>query len=132
MIRRAEPGELVYVASTWLGQLVRGMNRSDSWRERARETITRLLVSAPVLVETQLRDGREQVRGWVCFSPMGPSSVLHFVYVRNECREEGIARALVWAAGVDRSRVVLHTHENALARAVIKRTGVRARKIEVT
>lgn len=72
-------------------------------------------VQAPVRVREQQRVGDRFVGyRWVDrFEPL-PQPLVHYVYVKQDFREHGLARALFKAAGVDPARPWVHTYSTAI------------------
>lgn len=105
--RAAAAGDEGYVIATWLRSYL-GMRGGRSRRELAardsKEAIARkllaagrvLVVDAPVAAVNST-----EIAGWVCYTPLSSTSVVHYVYVRSQYRRRGIARRLLEAAGVD-------------------------------
>lgn len=72
--------------------------------------IRRLAAEQRVIVahDDELPEGRDAV-GWVCFTPLLTTAVVHYVYVREPRRGSGIARQLAAAAAVDLARPIPYT-----------------------
>ena len=67
------------------------------------------------------------IYGWICYTPLKSTAVIHYVYVRDPLRRTGIGRRLVEACGVALDRPVPVTQVTSDGRAVA--TG-RARIVE--
>jgi GNAT superfamily N-acetyltransferase len=120
ILRKAVPGDLVFVASSWLrsyatsdtARLVtphdvwaRGEASAEYWNGQ-RALIAWLLEQgmATVLVA----DDEGMLQGWACAS----GHVLHYVYVRQSARMQGLARQLVTALGIAKNPEVRYTHRS--------------------
>lgn len=109
MVRAATEDERDrYVPSTWAAAWIRSRRTGKGAAVR---TIDRLLRTEPVLVVPMPgSDGRvEDVAGWICYTPLRSTAVVHFVYVREPERRRGLGTELLRAAGVDLARVVTST-----------------------
>ncbi len=127
MIRPAHVDELDYCRSTWLAGLLRGTKCTLTRRNNTRATITRILDSQVVLVDTIPGIERAQdVVAWAAVTQLASTSVVHYVYVRKPYRQQGRARRLLIAAGVDLDRIVPYTHASSLLPSLLQRSGVRA------
>ncbi|HPP84063.1 MAG TPA: hypothetical protein PLZ50_10980, partial [Rubrivivax sp.] len=86
----ADPSARSFVLDSWRRSLPkkrrRGPNRSHTAADREREQ----------LVDTQrvtlAIGGDGAVFGWICYTPLRSTSVVHYVYVRAPLRRTGIGR----------------------------------------
>lgn len=112
-----------FVLDTWRRSLPkrhrRAPGRSHSNTDRLRE---KLVDAHHVLCATG--DGGA-IFGWVCYTPLRTTAVIHYVYVRAPLRGTGIGRTLLAATGVALDRPVAVTSATAEARARAGRAGVR-------
>lgn len=61
----------------------------------------------------------ERVLGWVCHEDKGADTVLHFVYVKDPFRRQGLGKALVdYVIGSGEGRL-LYTHRTRLSKYVL-------------
>jgi len=98
-----------FVAKTWATSLVSMQTDrstpSHVWRELfapVNKTIDGILddtarTRLKIACDAQRTD---DVFGWLCYAPMKAARLLHYVYVRKRRRGQGIARALMAAAGM--------------------------------
>lgn len=112
MIRPAEESDLDYVYATWAHGVVSG-KRLGSMRTRyLLAQVNDAMEQARVIVD--VRPGKRpegDIVGWLCYTPLRSTGVVHWVYVRKTHRGNGIARGLLDAAGVDTSRAIPYTSE---------------------
>ena len=109
MILFAVEEDLAFVRSSWLASYAdsawaRYCTPGSEWRTRGRAgplywegqraRIERLIESCTVLVS---KGDDEMIDGWACGTGGPESPVVHYVYTRQSCRGQGIARALVMA-----------------------------------
>ncbi len=67
---------------------------------------------------------KRDILGWICFKPWADDVILvHYMYVRCECRDQGLGRALLAAAGWRPGMWILSGHDCALPRALRRRYG---------
>lgn len=60
---------------------------------------------------------KRDILGWICFRPWDESVVcVHYIYVRNEYRTQGLGSALLAAAGWSPSMFIISGHRCALPR----------------
>lgn len=81
---------------------------SDDYYDGQRGVIEALLGRAKVLVNEDEAEGLQYLTGFLVYEPL----TVHYVYVRQSARGQGIARALIDAAGIPRdgSLAVRYTH----------------------
>lgn len=84
-----------YIAST-MWRSILGHNRAPSRRRRLNDQIDRILDdrSTRCLVACSARD-EDKIVGWILYAAAPIARVMHYVYVREDERGKGIARALV-------------------------------------
>lgn len=94
-IRLGRPSDLPYVVDTWVK---RGHTRHE--RLGAATARVRALLARPdtVLRVAVLPDDEDAIIGWAAVSAADPPE-LHYVYVRKDARNQGVARILL--AGID-------------------------------
>lgn len=135
MIRRATSDELPYCRATWITSMLRGRRAFGASRTKLAHNIELLLESQPVLVGAYPGEDPatrpEDIAGWICYTPLASSAVLHWIYVRDQFRGAGIGRALVEAAGIDITRTVLYTQHTKAAAKLMRQTGARGKSIAV-
>jgi ribosomal protein S18 acetylase RimI-like enzyme len=90
-IRLGRPSDLAYVVDTWVK---RGHERNERLREATARVRSLLARPETVLRVACLPDDSDAILGWAVVSFV-PSPKLHYVYVRKEARNQGIARRLL-------------------------------------
>lgn len=106
IIRPAVAEDQAYISATWWRSCL-GHNRARRHRHRINAQIDRVLDDntsrALVTVEG------DRIGGWIVFATAPTMRVLHYLYVREEHRNRGLARRLIEAAwpGKDERRMVL-------------------------
>lgn len=142
VIRTLEDDEDGYVVSHWcmstMGALVRRARQGAKLRPAERDrkaaaeaTARRLASSQLVLVADDTRRPRgKSLVGFVCYTPLRSTAIVHYVYVAKPDRRHGLARRLLAAAGVDLERPVMHTHVGPGLAAAAAGAGVRLHAIE--
>ena len=109
-IRKARPDDQAYIASTWLRSMTHGRATATDAERRAAidkvldHNITRVLVACDPKAE-------HRIRGWLCYAPLIVARVVHYLYVRDGWRKQGIARALMEHAKLLDDRPLLYTHK---------------------
>ena len=142
VIRTLEDDEDGYVVSHWcmsmMGSLVRRARRgaklrpAERDRKAATEATTRRLASSQrVLVADDTRKQRgASLVGFICYTPLRSTAIVHYVYVAKPDRRGGIGRRLLAGAGVDLERPVMHTHVGPGLAAASAGAGVRLHAID--
>jgi ribosomal protein S18 acetylase RimI-like enzyme len=101
-IRLGRPSDLAYVVDTWTK---RGHERGERLREATARVRAILARPDSVLRVATLPDDSDAILGWavVASATLSDAEIslpkLHYVYVRKEARQQGIARRLL--VGVD-------------------------------
>ena len=94
-IRRPRPTDQSFIASTWVDSMKLGTKRSTHPRAGLNATVDQLLDDAAVRLLIASEPSRQDViLGWICYTPMPGSRIIHYVYVRERMRRRGIAAAL--------------------------------------
>lgn len=128
-IRPATEDEQTYVRCTWLATALHRRRQTNGERQRIRQLVDALLGESILVAVRPSPTRAEEVVGWLCYSPMRTTAVCHFVYVRDKVRREGVARALLTAAGVDLARTVLATSASDMLPAVLAASGLRVEQM---
>lgn len=106
-----------YVCSTWWRN-VRPQPRPETLNAILDHETTKLIVAG-------CHGDPDFVAGWICWSLLGKAPLLHFVYVRagkrGNYRGQGVARALVTAAGLDLTRPIAYTMPGFEAASLLER-----------
>lgn len=105
-VRRAIATDAGYVLATWM----RSLNTSRECRNLSPlkfgktygKLVDRYLDHPSVSVWVAERDNR--LIGWLAATPAVP--IVHYVYVRNEHRRQGVAKAMLRAAGIERNQTI--------------------------
>lgn len=98
-IRRPRPTDQGYIASTWVDSITLG-NRAGRGERRPRSDanviVDRLLDDPAVRILVAAEPTRtDLILGWICYTPMPASKIVHYIYVRDKQRRRGIASALL-------------------------------------
>lgn len=109
-----------YVASTWTQSLMKADPTArrhvvDILVDRMldHDGVRVLLACEPTNVSTIL--------GWICWSPVRTIRLVHYVYVRGNLRDRGIARALRHAAELDDARPLVFTMRGPCAKSLLRK-----------
>jgi hypothetical protein len=93
-IRPAGDDDLGYIVDTWARSLwpeYQGTGPISVFSRKHKQYIDYLIKNDAAMLVACDREAREVVYGWIVAS----GDIIRFVYVRNDCRRAGIARALV-------------------------------------
>ena len=114
-IRRATRRDIPFLTSSWLrsfrdGAFVRGVPSTLYYRYH-HKVISALLSRAVTLVAVNAEDD-DQILGWLCAELVeGPSLVVHYAYVKEVFRKQGLAKRLLDVfMKADNPVVVQYTH----------------------
>lgn len=129
------PESRSYVLDSWRRSMPKKMRRrrgqtsAHADRQRAR-----LVDSQSVLVASG-NDGA--IFGWICFTPLRSTAVVHYIYVRDVFRTgpfggQKFGRALLGAAGVDLSTPIPTTLTTPAARAIAQAKGLRLLEVDAS
>ena len=94
-IRLGRPSDLPYVVDTWVK---RGHDRGERLHAATARVRAILARADSVLRVACLPDDSDAIIGWAAVTA-ADSPTLHYVYVRKDARNQGIARLLL--AGID-------------------------------
>jgi hypothetical protein len=119
-IRPPRPADQAYIASTWVSSL--GLSDNPKGSSARGHIVDSLLDKAGVKVLVAV-DGENHARimGWICWSPMPSVNVVHYVYVRNQLRKQGIGTLLAHAADLVGGKPVVYTCEGPAERWLLER-----------
>lgn len=94
MLRKSRPSDQSYVASTWANSLLTADRRID--RARVHSMIDRMLDNAPIrfVIACEPSD-EERILGWIAYTSMPRSLLVHYAYVRDKVRQRGIGATLL-------------------------------------
>ncbi len=99
LIRRPRPTDQGYIASTWVHSIGRGTaNPKEPGHRRTSLNITvdRMLDDQAVRLLIAAEPTRTDIiLGWMAYTPMPGSRIVHYVYTREKMRRRGIAGELV-------------------------------------
>lgn len=135
-IRPMSADDRPYVLETWRRSMQQKSrkNQRDVSHSRANRARERLADEHRVLVAS-VADG--SIIGWICYTPLRSSSVVHYLYVRASFRahtknhDSRVSRDLMEAAGVDLAKPVLATKPvTARGRMVAASNGIRLHEVE--
>jgi hypothetical protein len=68
----------------------------------------------------------ERLVGWLASSPVKPSPMVHYVYVRADERGKGIARMLAMDAGIDDAKHCVYTMTGPSSKWIVPKYGKNA------
>lgn len=98
ILRPIEPGDVPFVLSSWLKSYSHGCRRSRRWpeayKERHRTAVMKLIERCAVIVAAFDEDP-ETIMGWACCESNEKEAVLHYLYVRQEARHQGLAKFMI-------------------------------------
>jgi GNAT superfamily N-acetyltransferase len=118
-IRKPRPTDQGYIASTWVDSMATAKQgpRSDLNRMVDRmldDQAVRLLIACePTKTDVIL--------GWLAYTPMPGSRIVHYVYTRDRMRRRGIAAALVRHAFPRDIGKIVHTMRGPDADSLARR-----------
>lgn len=93
LIRRPRPTDQGFIASTWVDSMT---SRRAGERSQANHMVDRLLDDPAVRILIAAEPTRTDViLGWIAYTPLPASRVIHYAYVRDRMRHRGIARKLL-------------------------------------
>lgn len=105
LFRNPTPRDQGYVASTWFKQMQmvdRDYSRGGRWGQAGQHIDVVTARPGTRVLICHYPSDIERIRAWMVFElPPGPP-VLHFVFVRKEDRQQGVATALLACAGINR------------------------------
>lgn len=109
-IRPAVEDDYGYIHSTWMNSFARPAGMSaELYRTRQPELIKKLIASdSSKLMVACSEDVESTIFGWVCAE--AGRNFIHYGYVRDSLRNQGIARSLVHAALGDYPKRIYVTH----------------------
>lgn len=94
-IRRPRPTDQGFIAATWVDSISPRHHEQWDEREHVNRLVDRLLDDAAVRILVASEPTRTDViLGWLSYTPMPASRIVHYVYVRDRMRRRGIASAL--------------------------------------
>lgn len=95
LIRPAIAADQAYIAKTWWLSMLQG-NRAPRLRRRLNAAIDRVLDDATTRALVAAKG--ERILGWLVYAAAPVGRVVHYVYVRENERGQGLARRLIEAA----------------------------------
>lgn len=113
-LREYEPGDRPYVLATWARSSSSGTRKNmQAWMARYADYMRTLESAGHVRVlvavdESAHRQGAAVIVGWLAYSG---ANFVHYVYVREAYRQQGIATQLARAAGLRLQGNIGHTFE---------------------
>lgn len=118
-IRPFQEADLGFVVDSWLRSYRTAPESSgtsnDLYFNGMRARVGRIAERAKVLVACLPTDAA-RLLGFICYEASSDASfeqlVAHYIYVKRDVRRRGIAEALGAAAGFDRDKIILISHEN--------------------
>ena len=114
----ADPSARSFVLDSWRRSLPKKRRRSPGRSHTAADREREQLVDTQRVTLAVGDDGA--VFGWICYTPLRSTAVVHYLYVRAPLRRTGIGRRLLEACGVALDRPVPVTQVTADGRAVAK------------
>lgn len=114
-IREPRSTDQGYIASTWLRSITHNTRRRTR-QAKVSGGIDRVLDHASTAVLVACRELEpDRIVGWVCWAKIPAARVVHYLYVRDSWRREGVAKELMRAAKLDDSRPLMYTHKGPAA-----------------
>lgn len=111
LVREPRPTDQGYIASTWARSMTHNSRRWTR-RNHAALSVDRVLDHASTAVLVACKDGEpDRIVGWLCWAKVDAARVVHYCYVRDSWRREGVMSALLKAAKLDDDRPMLITHK---------------------
>ncbi len=113
-VRGPRPSDQAYISATWVNSMSLAREYKGQKRSQARAflapLVDRLLDRGDVAaIVAHASDDPERILGWLVYSPIPRAPVLHYVYVRGECRTHGVGRSLVDAANLAAAPRLVYT-----------------------
>ncbi len=122
--RAATPEDLRFVVSAWSSSFkashFAGMLYTDDWAAVMHPTIERLIARAgtrTIVAFDRARPGF--IFGFIAGDTSGPEAVVHYVYVKEPYRLEGIARRLLAELGISPDQRFTYTYRTGIVRRLI-------------
>ena len=96
-IRRPRPTDQGFIASTWVDSMMFGQKGGPKHpRSGANVLVDKMLDDPAVRLLVASEPAKTDViLGWLCYTPLPKTLVLHYIYVRDRMRHRGIARQLL-------------------------------------
>lgn len=110
-----------WVSASWKKSVYGRRRRADG------ERLIQAIIDTQTVLVARAADDPETGVGWICFTALPTTVILHYVYVRgggNGVRGSGFCRQLLAAAGVNTRRAVLTTTDRPRDADRAKRNGV--------
>lgn len=124
-IRRPRPTDQGYIASTWADSITLGNVRWDkkrAARSGLNVVIDRLLDDPAVRILIASEPTKtDAILGWLCYTPLPASRVVHYVYVREKIRHRGIGAALYRKAWPEDRGKLVYTMRGPDAESLVQR-----------
>lgn len=113
VLRQIEPGDYFFIISSFAHSYKRsswaGTVPANIWHVTAKATVDGLLARGATVLLSVSADDRDQILGWICFETgANKTPVVHYVFVKEEFRKEGIAHQLLTVA--TKEGPFLYTH----------------------
>jgi len=135
VIRDAQVTDRAFISQTWVTSFRSSQDTGpvpveiyfDTFRKVIADLLARPAVKVLVAVDSELPPPHE-IHGYLVFEPgphrkgtqMLPKSAVHFCYVKELHRRQGVARSLFREAGIDPAHPFFFTFRTPDARAVLK------------
>ena len=93
-VRRPRPTDQGYIASTWAKSMTGGKRTPETaWLNTI---IDRMLDDPAVRILVASEPSKtDQIVGWLCYTPMKSTLIVHYAYTREPRRRQGIIKALL-------------------------------------
>lgn len=111
--RSLEPEDYNCILSDWAksykGSPWAGTVSNNHWHRTVKDTIDSLLSRGASVLLAVADDDTTQILGWVCYEKSASGVfVLHYIFVKDDFRGDGIAPSLLAKAG---NEPCIHTHK---------------------
>lgn len=101
-IEPAQPGDIPLVMDSWQRSFSRsrhaGVVPNNLWVDTMRSLVTGLLARGAKILVARNPDDAWQVLGWICFEADEHKRAVHYLFVKDPWRRDGIASELLAAA----------------------------------
>lgn len=100
-LRAPRPGDMPFILDSWQRSFSRspfaGVVPNSKWMETARTLVSALLARGAKLVVACNPEDEDQILGWACAEEDDRKCVVHYVYVKDPYRKDGLSTELLGA-----------------------------------
>jgi GNAT superfamily N-acetyltransferase len=117
VFREMEPQDYNFILSNWAhsfkGSPWAGCSPNNLWHSRIKEEVDQLLGRGAHVVMAVADDDRDHLLGFICFEkPACGIPVIHYAYVKDDFREQGVGSALMDIAGKGQHIYTYRTYDS--------------------